>query len=143
MDARTMNPVQIYGHKGNPLPGPEWTLAGSPLFGREPPARARPMGRSVHEAVPFLRTLQRNTNQAARTWPSLHAAYALYAQPPDLRRWELEARLLTTEPFEQVASKCLLTAAAVEAYHGVFFHVRERLGARCYILNEVISPKIH
>jgi hypothetical protein len=58
-------------------------------------------------------------------------------------RWEVEARLLAGEGFDQVAEKCGLRASAVEAYHALFFDVRGSLRLRStdYIATVVIGPR--
>ena len=65
-------------------------------------------------------------------------AHALHTGPPTLARAEIEARLLTDEPFDVIARKCETTLEAVEAYESLFFCVRDRLGRRGYIWHHAI-----
>ncbi|MBN9122245.1 MAG: hypothetical protein J0I06_24415 [Planctomycetes bacterium] len=50
-------------------------------------------------------------------------------------RWHLEAQLLTTRPFDEVATACALDTPVVEAYHQLFFDVRPRLHASDWVLH--------
>jgi hypothetical protein len=69
-------------------------------------------------------------------------AYRLYRRRTSFRRWEVEARLLAGESFDQVAAKCDSRAAIIEAYHSVFFDVQNRLGGAIdYIAVTVIGPR--
>jgi hypothetical protein len=79
----------------------------------------------------------------ARSEPALLAAHALYAGPPSFMRAEVEARLLTEEPFALVAEKCGTTAAVVEAYESLFFCVRDRPHAGDYVLGQAVGPKAY
>jgi hypothetical protein len=67
-------------------------------------------------------------------------AWALY-QTNDLRRWHLEARLLTEEPVVGVARRCDLQPAVVEAYMEIFFDVRSRPGACDWLAHRVLPPR--
>jgi hypothetical protein len=103
--------------------------------------------RWLRRAVRFLRALRRGRaatrrrRRARRRPAALRQAWQLYTAPPAFQRWELEARLLTDESFEEIGSKCGLAARVVEFYHEVFFHVRDRLEARGYIHSHVIGVK--
>jgi hypothetical protein len=97
-------------------------------------------------AVRFCRALRRCRGEAARQalarrLPALFQAHALYAGPPSLARWHLEARLLTREPFGEVAAKCETSPEVVEAFEAVFFCVRDRIDVEGYILHEAIGRK--
>jgi hypothetical protein len=97
-------------------------------------------------AARFCRALRRCRDDAARQGlarrlPGLSQAHALYAGPPSLARWHLEARLLTREPFGQVAAKCATTPEVAEAYEAVFFCVRDRLHVEGYVLHVAIGRK--
>src|ERR1700722_10120981 len=84
----------------------------------------------MREAVRFGRELHRCKDGAAqrrlaKRRPAFVAAHALYAPEPPGPRWELEARLLTDDPFEQVALDMGMSAEAVATYHDLFFDVRD------------------
>jgi len=98
----------------------------------------------VRRAVAYLRCLSRGAPAArlARRWPELHAALEIY-ETDSVRRWELEALLLTTEPFDTVAARCGIRNDAVETYHDTFFHVRDRLGAAAYICGVAIGERMY
>jgi hypothetical protein len=97
-------------------------------------------------AVRFYRALRRCQDEPARQalarrLPALFQAHALYAGPPSLARWHLEARLLTPEPFGQVAAKCAISPAVVEAYEALYYCVRDRIDVEGYVLHEAIGRK--
>src|SRR5207248_5335102 len=61
------------------------------------------------------------------------AAYRLRHGDDKLARGTLEGRLLAGEPIPEVAAACGLTPGVVEAYHELFFDVRERLDAAAWV----------
>ena len=77
---------------------------------------------------------QRETKQAA-----LAAAHDLWQTDPPYRRWLLEAALTAGESVEQVAQRCCLEPAVVEAYESIFFDVRPRLPYRDWVTMHVIG----
>jgi hypothetical protein len=112
------------------------------------PASPRRDDAWARAAARFYRALRQCRDEAAwqglaRRLPALSQAHALYAGPPSLVKWELEARLLTPESFGQVAAKCGTTPEVVEAFEAVFFCTRDRLHVEGYIVFEVIGPKAH
>jgi hypothetical protein len=93
-------------------------------------------------AVGFLRELHRCLADApwrllAPRWDDLGEAYALYTEEPSWPRWELEARLLTDQPLDEIAVRLDTSPAVVDAYHATFFDVRGRLRARGWVANHV------
>jgi hypothetical protein len=94
----------------------------------------------VREARRFLRVARRGggPDELARRWPALSAAYALRVGPPSWRRWMLEVRLLTGEPYDRIAERLVMSADAAKAYHDQFFDVRGRLHARDWICNHIL-----
>jgi hypothetical protein len=50
-------------------------------------------------------------------------------------RWHLEAQLLTARSFGEVAAVCAIASPVVEAYHQLFFDVRNRLHASDWVLH--------
>jgi hypothetical protein len=96
----------------------------------------------------FVRLLRHGPSDEAkqkliRRMPAIFEAHRLYTDAQVFLRWEVEARLLTDEPIAQIASKCGSTPEVIEAYHAVFFHVRDRRQASDYIVHQVIGPKLH
>jgi hypothetical protein len=71
---------------------------------------------------------------------SLDDAHAVYAAN-DLPRWHLEARLLTSEPLDEVARRCRLATTTVEIYAEVFWDVRPYLAACDYIYHRALPPR--
>ena len=66
--------------------------------------------------------------------PDVAAAHAVFASGDKFRRGTLEAWLLTGLGSAAVAERCDLTAAAVEAYHALFFNVRDKLATPLWVL---------
>jgi hypothetical protein len=58
---------------------------------------------------------------------------------PSVRRSTLEAFLLTSCSFEQVAERCATPLPLVESYHAVFFDVRSRLLAKDWIISRAVG----
>jgi hypothetical protein len=138
-------PTIRFCHLDHPLRPPEWRwLRAANLWdqGREPSA---PWDDAwVRKALGLYRVLQQDTGDRTRQKlvqrkPALYQAYRLYNDGPSLLRWEVEARLLTNEPFEQIAAKCGTTAKVINAYEKVFFNVRDRLEATGYLINVVLD----
>jgi hypothetical protein len=101
----------------------------------------------VCQALHFYHRLRRSLGAAAQgelaqDMPALFQAHSLFTVPPSFQRWEIEARLLTDEPFEQIALKYGSQTEVIDAYHAVFFHVRDRLQASGYIRHLAIGPKL-
>src|SRR5262249_6514373 len=84
----------------------------------------------VRDAACFLRAWrdckgERDRRRLAQEMPALYGANLLYAAPGSLRKWEVEAKLLTEEPFTQIGAKCGIDPLVIEVFHDVFFHVRD------------------
>jgi hypothetical protein len=134
-----------HNHPDHPLRPPAWRwLRALDLWDRgEQPSE--PWDDAwVGKALGLFRVLQRDKDlqKRRRRLPALFQAYRLYNDGPPMLRWEVEARLLTTEPFEQIAAKCDSTRQVIHAYEKVFFNVRDRLEATGYIINVVIGGDI-
>jgi hypothetical protein len=67
------------------------------------------------------------------------AALNLAREGPPHRRWQLEALLLTDEPLADVARRCGLPTATVEAFHELCFHVRPHLACKDWILLQAVG----
>jgi hypothetical protein len=74
-------------------------------------------------------------------YPELTAARALYSAIDSFERWHLEARLLAGEDRLRIAAQYGPTPEVVGCNHDLFFDVQERLQARDFLYNTVISPK--
>jgi hypothetical protein len=68
----------------------------------------------------------------------LYEAKAFWDQGDGPARWELEARLLTTESWETVASKVGLTPLGVEYIEKLYFHVRDKFEATSWISHKAV-----
>jgi hypothetical protein len=84
----------------------------------------------------FLQTLGRadtdlKRNHVTKTQSDLAEAHAIYIGP-DVRRDELEARLLC-EPIEVIAGKMAIPASVITAYAEAFFDVLQSLDARDWL----------
>jgi hypothetical protein len=94
----------------------------------------------VRRALPFvrrLRALEGDPGRAARLAaldPDLAAAHVVYTAGDKFARGTLEAWLLTGLPSTEIAARCDVTAAVVEAYHELFFRVRVRLATPLWVL---------
>jgi hypothetical protein len=65
----------------------------------------------------------------------------LFWKAPPLQRGEIEARLLARQTDDAIAVQCGLSAAAVGAYHDLFFNVRHALDADIYVYSIAIGRK--
>ena len=66
--------------------------------------------------------------------PDIAAAHAVYTAGDTFVRGTLEAWLLTGLPSTEIAAECDVTAAVVEAYHALFFDVREKRAAPAWVV---------
>jgi hypothetical protein len=130
------------GHDLWPAPARRWLRAGYllrhrrwPFWGRDDPA--------TWAAWRFRRGLRRSRGAAARRrlgrrFRALAEAHSLYRSAEPLRRAELEARLLAGQDDATIGAKVGLSAAAVAAYHSLFFAIRLYLKAGTYIATVVL-----
>ncbi len=81
----------------------------------------------------------------ARRWPHLSEAHTVRFENSDRRlvRFEIEARLLTGEPYERIAAHSGTSAGGVAWYEKLFFSVSDRLDRRGWIVNCVIGESAH
>jgi hypothetical protein len=70
---------------------------------------------------------------------AIRAARAIWAAGPSRRRDELEARLLTEEPFARLGARWGVSAAVVEAYCAVFFPVRTLKRPNDWVLLQAVG----
>lgn len=80
--------------------------------------------------------------QLARRHPAVAAAHRFFVRATPRQRAELEARLLAGQSDEQIAPRCGLPAAAVSAYHDLFFDVRDDLEADGYIYGLIVGLEV-
>ena len=80
----------------------------------------------------------REQSGVAYDWSAIQAAHAI-AQQDDLRRWELQSRVLANQPVEEIADRIGMSPAEVNWFESLFFDVRVRLGAEMWIHTEVIG----
>jgi len=66
-------------------------------------------------------------------------AFSVFRDGPKASRTRLEAYLLTSTPLDVVATRCLLSLEAVEAFTAVFYDVKDRLTARDWIIAQAIG----
>jgi hypothetical protein len=100
----------------------------------------------VEDALAFLQALTRHplhvVQGLSNRFREIDAARTIFSTD-DLSRWHLEARLLTGETLDTVASKCVLPLEVVRCYAAVFYDVRDRLDWPTYVICEFVGPKIH
>jgi hypothetical protein len=80
----------------------------------------------------------------AQRHPAVADAYYLSRQARQaepLKKAEVEARLLARQTDDDIAARCGLAAAAVGAYHALFYDVRDCLDAEIHIYTVVIGHK--
>ncbi|MGD9711928.1 MAG: hypothetical protein AB7V46_07685, partial [Thermomicrobiales bacterium] len=86
---------------------------------------------------------QRESAGFEKTREAIRLTGQLREMPNPFFRIELEARLLTGETCEQVAQRCDLDPATVEAYEHLFYDVRAKLKYRSCVMRELIGPKLY
>ncbi len=73
--------------------------------------------------------------------PAVRAAYGVWTAD-EMPRWLLEAQLLTSRTFEEVAAGCTLSEPTVLAFHQLFFDVRSRFQASDWILCRAVRSNL-
>lgn len=63
----------------------------------------------------------------AEGMPDLYGAHSYFADPDPMRRWSLEARILSGESFEAIAGRFGIDAGVVTAFEKVYFDLVDRL----------------
>lgn len=75
---------------------------------------------------------------------SLAVAHNMYSsESGSSSKWELEARLLAEEETESICTKLCVTPEVIDIYEKIFFHVKDRLQSRSWIINCVVGRSIH
>lgn len=77
--------------------------------------------------------------QLAERWPHLYQAWNVERHGNARVRHELQARLLSQQPLEDVAARLSLTVDDVRWYRQIFFQVEDRLKATGYIVHVVFG----
>jgi hypothetical protein len=98
----------------------------------------------VARAKHFLAARDRYTSRSARTKlarldPAVQEAADLSREEPPHRRWHVEALLLTTTPFAEVARLCGVAVQTLEAFHELHFHVRPYLHATDWVMAQAVG----
>jgi hypothetical protein len=99
----------------------------------------------VRRAAAFLTRLRDRRDdhdQVARQIPDIAAARAVHTSGDRLTRGALEGRLLAGLTDDEVAAACGLPAAAVAAYHALFFDVRGGLNAPNWVALHATGSKV-
>lgn len=96
--------------------------------------------RHVAAYAAFLRSSDtaKASSTGRRTLAAIKTAHQL-AQHDGPLRWQLEARILAGQQDGEIARRCALSAGTVAWYERLFFAVRHCLGARGYIVGQVIG----
>lgn len=77
-------------------------------------------------------------------YPNLTEAHLVYSDDgSSSSKWELEARLLAKESYEEISNKMCISKETVDTYEKVFFNIADRLTNRSWIINCVIGRSIH
>jgi hypothetical protein len=74
--------------------------------------------------------------------PEIVLVHELHYSPYSEQRHILEARLLTTESYEEISQRMGTSAKAVSLYADLFFDVRDRLQARDWIMKVILGPLV-
>jgi hypothetical protein len=75
--------------------------------------------------------------------PDLYEVWNLFDDGDDCEiRWEMEARLLTDQTYEQIGEAVNLTPESVELFEAIFFNVRDRVHNPSYITHMVFGKSI-
>lgn len=79
--------------------------------------------------------------EVAARYPAIYGAFRIYKTTTvKSAKYELEARLLASEPVPQIADKTGITEATVAAYAELFFDVAPKLKNPGYIAHVVLGP---
>lgn len=77
--------------------------------------------------------------QLATEFTEMHAAKVMH-RSAESERWMLEAAILGNAPVEEISSYLAQPIEVIDTYEKVFYDIREKLGARGYILNRILLP---
>lgn len=71
--------------------------------------------------------------------PPVYLAWSMYSAPASPKRYELEARILAQENFDDVSKKMAISKEAIIYYEALFFNVHDRIGSPSYIIHNAIG----
>ena len=126
-----------------PLRLPHWRLNRVTEMLRHRPQPLWPRWKDDHPIRIYRRMLlatlaagddQEQVQAIEEELPAVHEAHRYHYSPEFCRRQELEARLLTRESLEEIASKLGAHPKAIEYYASLFFDVRDALDHRDWVL---------
>jgi hypothetical protein len=132
----------------NPFRTPKWRLERVVyLVGHRPDSRpGRHDDHYVRIYWQVLRALAAAGDDRAkrevvfRDYPHVCRAHGLHYSPDLERRQILEARLLTQETIEEIATRFDAAPQVIEYYEQLFFHVRDRLQCSDWIRKVILGP---
>jgi hypothetical protein len=129
-----------------------WQRAALAASGEAPLAR-KGGDRWVGKALAFQRRQAEARDMSAlaelaETEPAIFWAHDLrYSDGDDYSgspfKSELEARLLASDQFRNIADRLNTTTAVIEAYERLFFNVVDRRANRGYLIHQVLGATIH
>jgi hypothetical protein len=128
----------------------KWQRASEILDGTGPKTTRRrdtPPGYAwICQAYSFQRSLEEATpsqqERLAQEMPDIFWAQALYRANNSMKD-SIEAHILARESNFEIGFHCNLAPTTVEAYEQLFFHVRDKLQHRKYILHCVLGDAVH
>lgn len=78
--------------------------------------------------------------------PDLYWAHELHTSPDEgteMLKHEIEARLLSGQNNAGISERTGFPAPVIEAYHELYFSVRDRLRFPSFVVHKVIGPSVH
>lgn len=76
--------------------------------------------------------------------PDIFQAHKTYCDDTEASyKWELEARLLTDQPYSEIAKRLSISENCIDLYEKAFFNVKDRLRNQGWIIHCVIGRSIH
>lgn len=133
------------------VPQWRWLRANSVVDNTGPlptPRRDGPDGyKWIRRAARFRRLYNQNDDEVGRCrlameFPAIFWAHYAWENNEQPMKWAIEAHILARETNKEIAFKVGCAPEIVEAYEAIFFHVREKLNFREYILNSVMSDAV-
>ncbi len=128
-----MNPKDLIQ---SPFRSPQWRLHRVMEMIRHRPRPLRPRRSDDHNIRVYRWVLlelaaagenDERRDAVFRQYPAVGQAHLLHYSADIENRQVLEARLLTTESFPEIAHRFATEPATIKYYEQIFFHVRDRL----------------
>jgi hypothetical protein len=135
----------------SPIRRPQWRLDRVMEMIRHRPRSLRPRRSDDHYIRAYHRILlelaavgedKEHRDAIFREYPAVCQAHVLHYSADVESREILEARLLTTESFAEIAGRMATEPATIEYYEGIFFNVRDRLQHSGWISKVIRGPSI-